>query len=296
MSEPTGQNGNNNPHSEPPPPHYEATQYNTYASKYHLIKRLPSTYIETANFRAAAAPFIPQARILDLACGTGYYSRQLLEWGAKAVVGVDVSEGMISVAEESIASVPTAEGTLKFRVGDARTLGVVEGGGYDLVTGVWLLNYATNAEELRAMFEGIAANLKADGAFAGITTRPIPAAEMDIHKTYNDRIRAKKQESWGMDVRYAERLESGGWRIDISTLGQLGQDGVKFTTFHLPMEAYHTAAREAGMNGRFGWREVRLEGEDREEAVRDAGEAFFREYFEDIGPHFGVLVVEKGGS
>jgi hypothetical protein len=69
---------------------------------------------------------------------------------------------------------------------------------------------------------------------------------------------------------------------------------LKFTTFHLPDEVYKAAAREAGMKGAFEWREVTLEGSERENAVREAGEEFFREYFEEVGPHFGVLVVGKG--
>jgi hypothetical protein len=37
-----------------------------------------------------------------------------------------------------------------------------------------------------------------------------------------------------------------------------------------------------------------MEEEIRENAIRDFGEEYWREYFEEIGPHFGVLVVEKG--
>ena len=295
---------------------YEATQYNALAPKYQNIKRIPATYVETANVRAATAPFIHNARVLDLACGTGYYSRKLLEWGASSVVGVDVSEGMIDVASSSSSSsltltpqqVSDGSGKLKFQVGDARTLGVIEGGNFDLISAVWLLNYATNLSELTKMFSNISKNLKSGGGgggvFVGLTTRPVPRAEMVPHKVLNDNIRVKKAETWGMDVRYCDlddndnrKLDGGlkGWRVEISTETKFGkEDGVAFTTFHLPMEDYETAAREGGMKGKLEWLEVKLEGEERKEAERDAGEQYFREYFGGLGPHFGILVIERG--
>jgi protein-L-isoaspartate O-methyltransferase len=42
-------------------------------------KVLPILRIETANVYAALLPLIKGARVLELACGTGYYSRLLLE-------------------------------------------------------------------------------------------------------------------------------------------------------------------------------------------------------------------------
>ena len=38
-------------------------------------------------------------RVLDLACGEGVYTRQFKREGAVAVTGVDISPGMIALAE-----------------------------------------------------------------------------------------------------------------------------------------------------------------------------------------------------
>ncbi|KAK0639677.1 S-adenosyl-L-methionine-dependent methyltransferase [Cercophora newfieldiana] len=271
-----------------PTPTFSPKQYNTFATSYDHARGIPTLHVETANLRSAVTPFIHNARVLDLACGTGYYSRKLLSWGAASVVGVDVSEGMIAVAKEGL-NYTEDKGRLEFRVGDARDLGVVGRGEYDLVTAVWLLNYARDEKEMRGMFEGIAGNLKEGGRFMGITLCPVKREEMDGLKGRMDGIREAKVRSWGVDVRYhEERLKGGGWGVTTD-----GGDVVKFVEFHLPMEVYEDSARKAGFKGAVEWREVVLEGEDREVAVEEAGMEFFDEYFGILGPHFGLLVVEK---
>jgi toxoflavin synthase len=88
----------------------------------------------------------------------------LLEWGASSVVGVDISPAMMAVAESQREKWPEKRmrERLRFVVGDAATLGKVghDGGNdagqqFDLVTGMWLLNYARTTEDLRSMFETI---------------------------------------------------------------------------------------------------------------------------------------------
>ena len=43
---------------------------------------------------------------LDLACGLGYWSQLLVEKGAAHVVGVDISEAMLSAARETLRRLP----------------------------------------------------------------------------------------------------------------------------------------------------------------------------------------------
>ena len=40
--------------------------------------------------------------ILDLACGSGYYTRKLKEMGAGKTIGVDISEEMIKEAKKTL--------------------------------------------------------------------------------------------------------------------------------------------------------------------------------------------------
>jgi len=52
---------------------------------------------------AAAKALAPGRRVLDIACGEGYGSWLLREWGAREVVGVDVSDEAIAVANTRFA-------------------------------------------------------------------------------------------------------------------------------------------------------------------------------------------------
>jgi len=72
--------------------------YDTIGEKYLLVKEIPTAIAERSNLHAAVSPHVNGARVLDLACGTGYYSKLLLEWGASSVLGVDLSAAMIEVA------------------------------------------------------------------------------------------------------------------------------------------------------------------------------------------------------
>ena len=105
--------------------------------------------------------------ILDLACGTGYYARLFLEQGAGSVLGVDLSEEMVRVARRIEDNRPVGA---VYRVGDGQALGRL--GTFDLVTAIWLLNYAESCEQLRSMAESACANLGPGGRFVTFTINP----------------------------------------------------------------------------------------------------------------------------
>lgn len=99
--------------------------------------------------------------ILDLACGTGYYARDVKRRGAARVVGVDLSEAMIRAtrAQEEkerlgVEYVHADAGALE-RLGD-----------FDIVTGIHL-HYANSREHLNGMCRSISRNLKPAGRFIG---------------------------------------------------------------------------------------------------------------------------------
>jgi ubiquinone/menaquinone biosynthesis C-methylase UbiE len=68
-----------------------STQYDAIQAPYDEIRKSSIALIERANVREAVAPFIKDARVLDLACRTGFYSHHFLKWEASKVVGVDIS-------------------------------------------------------------------------------------------------------------------------------------------------------------------------------------------------------------
>ncbi|GAA0626572.1 class I SAM-dependent methyltransferase [Kribbella sandramycini] len=85
--------------------------------------------------------------VLDVGCGTGFYSRLFAAQGAERVVGVDLSAEMIAVAR----SFPDE---IEYLLGDA-TLGALDGR-FDLVAALWLVNHAETRADLDAMIKGFA--------------------------------------------------------------------------------------------------------------------------------------------
>ena len=104
--------------------------------------------------------------LLDLACGSGYYTKLLKQKGASEVIGVDISEGMIKEADKD--ELEHSLG-ITYVVGDASKY--VHGHEMDVVTGAFLLCYADSEENLLKFCENIYANLKCGGKF--VTMQPV---------------------------------------------------------------------------------------------------------------------------
>src|SRR2546423_2436971 len=147
-----------------------STQYDSIGTAYNALKTLPAARIERINVHDAVDPYVTGARVLDLACGTGYYTRALPEWGAKEVVGMDISPEMVKAAKAEAAKI--GEQRCSFVVGDASEPFKLDSAPFDLVLGVWLLNYAPSAEVMAKMWQNIAGNLRPGGTFVGIVTSP----------------------------------------------------------------------------------------------------------------------------
>ncbi|MEI7033735.1 class I SAM-dependent methyltransferase [Streptomyces pratensis] len=107
------------------------------------------------------------ARVLDLACGHGHYSRVIKAAGAAEVVGVDLSSVMVDLARKAEEEDPLG---ISYHVGDATDLPRL--GAFDLVSAVWLLNYATGKAELTSMLRGIHDNLVPGGRFVAVAVWP----------------------------------------------------------------------------------------------------------------------------
>ncbi|KAK3934264.1 methyltransferase type 11 [Diplogelasinospora grovesii] len=270
------------------------SQYDSIGSKYNIFKTLPASVLETFNLHCTLHPFLSGARVLDLACGTGYYSQKLLEWGASCVLGVDISQEMISIASSPTPHLTTKPGRVTFRVGNALTLGKLpDHQPFDIVLDVWLLNYSDSCTQLTQMFRTISANLSPRGIFIGITPHPVSRDNFDA---WAERINLQEKENpakWGLGVRYYEKLASGeGYKTRVYTQPQPQTDNdsrpVEFYNYHLCKEVYKRAAREGGLHGELEWREVKLPPE----ALAIQGEEYWTEYFTE-GLHMGVLVVHK---
>jgi SAM-dependent methyltransferase len=144
-----------------------AAQYDHIGSKYDEYARTAT--LKRAEcytfFRMVGA--LDGQRVMDLACGFGFYTRRLKQRGAATVLGVDISPEMIRLAYQQEQAEPLG---ITYQVGDAVRLPRL--GRFDLVTAVYLLNYATTKDQLLGMFRSAYDNLAMGGRFIAYTINP----------------------------------------------------------------------------------------------------------------------------
>lgn len=266
---------------------YNKTQYNDIADGYDVLDRLPWRETEAYSFRTAiGSSLTADMNVVELACGSGFYSQKIIEWGCKSVTGCDISEAMVDGAKKRLASA-VEEGKARFIVGDATnpTSLAPDGtpGYFDIALGVWLLNYAESKEQLVKMFETAAFNLKDNGVFCTVA----------LHPTNNLDARAAVHEKSPLTKvmprhTYLERLASGeGWMFEVTLPGN-----TTFKTFHLTKDIYEEAARLGGFKGKLEWRPEIWKDEELKERYAD----WMTEADWDVRrehPHMSVLVVHK---
>ncbi|OUC11678.1 MAG: SAM-dependent methyltransferase [Alkalinema sp. CACIAM 70d] len=108
-------------------------------------------------------------RILDLGCGEGYCSRELMRRGAKEVYGIDLSERMIEAALGQEKTDPLG---IHYEAGCATDLSHLADESFDQVLAVFLFNYLTIEQMQQCMTEVIRV-LRPQGQF--IFSVPHPA-------------------------------------------------------------------------------------------------------------------------
>lgn len=145
----------------------QTAQYDHIGSKY-------DEYARTATLkRAESYTFFRMVgalngqRVMDLACGFGFYTRLLRQHGAAQVLGVDISPEMIRLAHQQEQAEPLG---ITYQVDDAVALPQL--GPFNLVTAVYLLNYAESKEQMLGMCRSVYANLAAGGRFVAYTVNP----------------------------------------------------------------------------------------------------------------------------
>lgn len=202
--------------------------------------------------------------VLDVACGDGFYTRLLRQQGARKVTGVDLSERMIELARQQESK--NLQG-IDFLVGDARHLALPDR--YDLVVAAYLLNYAQNRDELRAMCNGIAGCLKPGGRFVTVNGNPaldFPNAPSYRKYGFETSVVGKWQE--GAPIKWTFYLEDGSFAIE---------------NYYLDVAIHEEALHSAGFQ-EVHWQRPRLSPE---------GEAAFeKDYWTSILNYPPLILIE----
>ena len=273
-----------------------STQYNAIVAPYDYIRARTIAHIERENIASTLAPYIPNAAVLELACGSGFYTPSFFSWGARSVTAVDISSAMLAEnrrrfgawvtaqmgEQESIAAAPSVE----FVDADATKVQRYPGGPFDLVFGAWLLNYAPDREGLVEMFRNVKLNLREGGRFVGITTVPSDDPVRDMEREMEVR-----PPPVGAGLLYS-RFEDVKDGVYFNCHADTPLGPVDFDNYHLKADVYREAAKDAGMEGVEIWKGTWVpEKYLRGEGAGEAGMEELRSY--QHVPNYGVIVVKK---
>lgn len=230
------------------------TNYDPIAESYVLAKLHPwRQFIE----RHCLTKLIGDPRgkdVLDLACGDGPFTRWVKSMGAARTVGVDLSKRMIDLA---IAREGQARQGIEFQVEDARTLPDL--GKFDIVVAAYLLNYARDSRELRAMLQGVARSLRPGGRFVTVNANPFfdYSVPQDFRK-YGFLASADVPFQEGSAITWTFLLEDGQIQVE---------------NYHLSPATYQTVLAECGLR-EVCWHEAEVSQEGLAEYGADHWRAF----------------------
>ncbi|QRK07919.1 class I SAM-dependent methyltransferase [Archangium violaceum] len=232
-----------------------AEQYDSVGSKYEQFKNTATLPIPERHTFLRLVGNLEGKSVLDLACGSGHYSRLLKDHGAERVEGVDISPEMVQVARQK--EQEQRRGVL-YHVFDAAALPRL--GDFDLVTAVYLLNYARTRDDMLRMCRSAFSNLKEGGRCIAFTIDPA----FDLRRS--------NWAEYGFEVR-SERFEEGRYVCEarFSTAPSTPVEYFRWST-----QVYESVLAEAGFR-QVAWHPFEIPAE----ALEKYGEAYWREYREN---------------
>ena len=214
-------------------------QYDSIAEAYRDSKQLPFRHLIERFTLFELLGDIRGNRVLDLACGDGFYTRLLKRAGASEVTGVDVSREMIRLAEREERRNPLG---CTYLQRDAAAFAPAEP--VDLVVATYLLNYARTRERLLRFCQVCHDALRPGGRFAGVNdnVRNPPVESVSLQK-------------YGLEKSCPPRPKEG----DVILYAITNEDGQRFEfeNYYLEPRSYERAFRAAGFRD-FRWVELSL--------------------------------------
>ncbi|NEO40917.1 MAG: class I SAM-dependent methyltransferase [Moorea sp. SIOASIH] len=243
---------------------YDTRQYDKIGAEYEQFKYeefATWSIVEKASFLKVIGN-IKGKTFLDLACGTGFYTRLLKEKGATKVVGVDISEEMVRHARQKEANNPLG---IEYHVRDVAQLPHL--GKFDLVTAVALLHYAKDRHHLLEMLCHIIDNLRNGGQFVTYITNP----DFSLCKS--------NMTPYGITILQEEPMPDGRTRKS-----KLNTNPPTFiSNFVYDRSVYEWATKEAGFK-KLKWH---VRPEVPSEAIAKYGEAYWQDLLNNPS---GILI------
>ena len=224
--------------------------YDAIAGRYQDSKQLPFRHAVERYTLFQLLGDLRGRTVMDLACGEGIYARRFMRAGAAAVTGVDSSKEMIALAEAAERAHPVG---CRYVCADAAEF--VPAAPVDLVTTVYLLNYARTAEELEAFCRSCFRALRPGGRLVGFNdnVRRPPAPGRSLAK-YGFERTCRHPPLEGDLIRY--RITNPDGQV------------FEFDNYYLPPATYEKSMQAAGFRD-FRWIDVSLDPSEPEQAFWD---------------------------
>jgi ubiquinone/menaquinone biosynthesis C-methylase UbiE len=234
-----------------------SAQYDAIAADYQRTKASPlRQFVEAYSFFHMLGD-VRGRSVLDLACGEGFYTRQLRLAGAVNIAGVDISAKMIELARREEQREPLG---IEYLCADVAGLALENS--FDVITAAYLLHYSSSGVELREMCTRIAALLSPGGRLVCINENPLQAAE-----------------DYSGYAQYGFNKSVQAPRVDGSVINYSmvsGRTMIRFDAYYYSKEYYETALHAAGFR-KVVWHGLELDPA----GVALYGEDFFREYLDN---------------
>jgi len=239
-------------------------QYDKIAKSYSKVNTPMKEYALLYTFKQIVGNIRGQ-NVLDLACGAGYYTRALAKMNPQKLIGFDISREMLEKAKQQEHS------NIEYMQGDARNLNLNQQ--FDLITAIYLLNYAKTRGELTIICENIYNHLKESGKLILMTIHPKVIPRKDI--VYEERpisLSGKDTFEDGEEIRWEFYPKEG---VPFS-----------FNCYYWTKETYNNCLKEAGFS-RIEWIEPMVS----EEGIKTMGQEYWKQ-LEEV-PKSIVIVCRK---
>ena len=193
-------------------------QYDRAAATYD--RRWAGYVRQTVDLLAAHARIAPGERVLDVGCGTGTFVRRLVDANpAQAVVGVDLSAGMLGVARRTAGTAPN----VRFVEASAEALPLPDGA-FDVAVSASALHYADRPDVALAEMARV---LRPGGRAVVLdwdrSRWPMPLLDAALRvvdpahtRTFSAREIDALVAAAGFEARPAERIRRGVWGFAVA--------------------------------------------------------------------------------
>ncbi|MFF0413961.1 class I SAM-dependent methyltransferase [Kitasatospora sp. NPDC004745] len=231
-------------------------QYDGIGEAFEGFKALPLTrFGEVPSFLGLVGD-VSGRSVLDLACGTGFYSREFKRRGATDVFGVDISGEMIAAARAIEQREPLG---VRYEVGDVAELRPLDER-FDIALAVQCLNYAEDVAAMERMCRNIHRSLVPGGEFFVFAQKPDYGFDCPSLEEYGFRCeRLDEEAETGPRVRVTALLEPQ----PISIVGTAPR-----------REVYESSLRAAGFS-ELEWVPLQIS----EAGIREYGKDFWADLF-----------------